>query len=153
MTLDEMLAREAIRHTVSIYNKAVDERNYDELRRVFTADAVMSIQDGPTLTGPEHIIETLRAGAGKRAAAQTGNFQRHCMAAPMIEMLGPRRAMARHYITVITELGLDHSGTYDDEYQQEGERWLISRRFARMEWANPNSRFVRWLGAAKPGGT
>lgn len=151
MNIEELLAREAIRYTVSIYNRAVDQGHYDDLARVFTEDAILVVQGGPSLCGIDAIVSGLKMGATRRAATSPGNFQRHHMAAAMIEMQGPNSATGLHYITVISELGFDHAGTYNDEYRKIGDRWLLAQRSARMEWARADSRFIRWLGSASPG--
>lgn len=151
MTIEEMLAREAIRYTVSIYNRAIDEGRYDELRRVFLPQAVLRLVGGGTFEGVEAIVAALKAGAAKREANAPGNFQRHHLGAAMIEMDGPDRAIGRHYITVITELGLDHAGSYNDVYRRQNDRWLVAERVAQIEWADDRSRFMRWLENVTPG--
>ena len=152
MTIEEMLAREAIRRTIELYNRNADTADYDRHRDVFMPDAVMEVQGGGALHGVEAIIAAMRAGAEKRGAFEPGNFQRHNITSTMIEPIAVGRAKAAIYLIVITEKGLDHAGRYDDEYEKIGDRWLIRRRLATMEWANPESRFVRWLGAATPKG-
>ncbi|HET8612460.1 MAG TPA: nuclear transport factor 2 family protein [Sphingomonas sp.] len=152
MTIEEMLAREAIRWTIELYNRNADTADYDRHRDVFHPDAVMEVQGGGMLQGVDAIIAAMRAGAEKRRAYEPGNFQRHNITSIMIEPIEGDRARATVYLMVITEKGLDHTGRYDDEYCKVGDLWLIRRRFATMEWANPESRFVGWLGAAGPKG-
>ena len=149
MTIDELLAREAIRDTVAIYNSAVDRGDYGELRRVFLPTGVLRVQGGAAFEGVEAIIDNLSAGAARRGAGAEGAFQRHHLGAAMIQLDGPDRATGRHYITVISEIGLDHAGRYDDVYRRAGDRWLIEERIAQMEWADDRSRFIRWLGKAR----
>ena len=145
MTLEEMRAREAIRYTAILYNAHGDAGDYEKHRNVFTEDAEMSVQGRIFLRGIDEIVAGLRAGA-----FDDGNFQRHHLSTPMIELTENDRAKAQHYLIVTTELGFDHTGKYVDEFVRRGERWLIRRRAAFMEWVRPDSRFARWLG--KPTG-
>ena len=150
MTSDEALAREAIRKTVARYTRAVDNRRYEELRDVFLPEGSFAVQGGARLDGVEAIITAFRAGAVKRAAAEPGNFQRHNLTSSMIEITGPDEAQSIHYVMVVTELGFDHVGMYQDIFRRRGDEWLIHERTASMEWVRPDSRFAAWLGAAAP---
>jgi len=150
MTSDEALAREAIRKTAARYTRAVDNRRYDELRDVFLPEGSIAVQGGGRLDGVDAIITAFGAGAEKRQAAAPGNFQRHNLTSSMIEITGADEARAIHYVMVVTELGFDHSGMYQDIFHRRGDEWLIFERTASMEWVRPESRFAAWLGAAAP---
>lgn len=150
MTPQEMLSREAIRYTIELYNKASDNADYDIHHQVFHPDAVFEVQSQGELKGADAIIAALRPAAERRGAFEKGNFQRHNLTTTMIEFAAPDRAEAVTYIIVVTELGIDHTGRYDDEFVQSGDRWLLMRRRATMEWSRPDSRFTRWLGEAAP---
>jgi hypothetical protein len=152
MTLEEMRTREAIMFTAILYNANGDAGDYENHRNVFTADAEMSVQDSIFLRGIDEIVAGLRAGGEARHAFDEGNFQRHHLSTPVIELTAEDTARAQHYLIVTTELGFDHTGKYVDELVRRGERWLIRRRVAFMEWVRPDSRFARWLGnPAVPG--
>jgi hypothetical protein len=110
----------------------------------------MAIHAGRSLKGVPEIIDGLRSGAVTRGAFESGNFQRHHITTSMIEVTGENMATAKHYIIVVTELGLDHTGIYIDEFVPYGARWLIKKRQATMEWARSDSRFARWLGKPTP---
>ncbi|NWK97913.1 nuclear transport factor 2 family protein [Sphingobium lactosutens] len=150
MTPQEMLAREAIRYTLELYNRAADTAHYALHHQVFHPDALFEVQGKGELKGPDTIIAMLHPAAEQRGAFEKGNFQRHNLTTTMIEFAGPDSAQVVTYIIVVTELGIDHSGRYDDEFVRSGDRWLIMRRHATMEWARPDSRFTRWLGQATP---
>jgi hypothetical protein len=77
----------------------------------------------------------------KRGAYEPGNFQRHNLGNSIVNILGPDTAKSVHFITVITERGLDHSGVYVDDFVKVGDRWLIKTRRANMEWVSEGSRF------------
>jgi hypothetical protein len=150
MTPDEMLAREAIRYTLELYNHAADTARYELHHEVFHPQAVFEVQGKGELVGPDAIIAMLQPAAVARGAFEKGNFQRHNLTTTMIDFTGPETATVVTYIIVVTELGIDHTGRYDDVFVKSGARWLIERRRASMEWSRPDSRFTRWLGAAAP---
>jgi SnoaL-like domain len=147
MKLDEMLAREAIRYTISRYNSAIDRSAYQELADVFTADGVMAFGGQARFEGREKIIATLTAGAERRGAFEAKNFQRHLLGNSIINVVNDETARSVHYIVVITELGVDHSGVYVDDFVRSKDRWLIAHRAANLEWVRPDSRFFSFPGA------
>jgi hypothetical protein len=147
MKLDEMLTREAIRYTIGRYNSAIDRSAYPELAEVFTPDGTMAFGGHARFEGREKIIAALSAGAEKRGAFDAKNFQRHLLGNSIINVVDDRSARSVHYILVITELGVDHSGVYVDDFVKSGDRWLIEHRQANLEWVRPDSRFFSFPGA------
>jgi SnoaL-like domain len=147
MKLDEMLTREAIRYTIGRYNSAIDRSAYPELAEVFTQDGTMAFGGHARFEGREKIIAALSAGAEKRGAFDAKNFQRHLLGNSIINVVDDRSARSVHYILVITELGVDHSGVYVDDFVKSGDRWLIEHRQANLEWVRPDSRFFSFPGA------
>ncbi len=147
MKLDEMLTREAIRYTIGRYNSAIDRSAYPELAEVFTPDGTMAFGGHARFEGREKIIAALTAGAEKRGGFDAKNFQRHLLGNSIINVVDDRSARSVHYILVITELGVDHSGVYVDDFVKSGDRWLIKHRQANLEWVRPDSRFFSFPGA------
>ena len=147
MKLDEMLVREAIRYTISRYNSAIDRSAYPELAQVFTPDGTMAFGGQARFEGRDKVIAALTAGAEKRGAFDAKNFQRHLLGNSIINVVDDSSARSVHYIVVITELGVDHSGVYVDDFVKSGERWLIRHRQANLEWVRPDSRFFSFPGA------
>ena len=146
MNIEEMLSREAIRHTVSRYNSAVDRGAYQELAHVFAADGIMTFGGRTSFNGRDAIISSLRAGAEGRGAFDPANFQRHLLGNSIINIVDDKAAKSVHYILVITELGLDHTGVYIDEFVRSGDHWLLAKRNANLEWIRPDSRFFLYPG-------
>jgi hypothetical protein len=147
MKLDEMLTREAIRYTIGRYNSAIDRSAYPELAEVFTPDGSMAFGGHARFEGREKIVAVLTAGAEKRGAFDAKNFQRHLLGNSIINVVDDASARSVHYILVITELGVDHSGVYVDDFVKSGDRWLIKHRQANLEWVRPDSRFFSFPGA------
>lgn len=140
MTVEEMLAREAIRYTISRYNSAVDRAAYDEFVDVFMPDGVMMFSDRKRLDGLDDIIATMSANAKARGAYEDSYFQRHLLGNPMINLLDDKTARVVTYLAAYTEFGLDHTGVYVDRFVKSGDRWLIAERVGHLEWGSRKTR-------------
>jgi hypothetical protein len=146
MNIDEMLIREAIRYTISRYISAIDRGKYEELADVFASDGTMTFGGHASLVGHDQIISSMRQGAERRGAYQPGNFQRHVLGHSIINVIDGRTARSVHYILVMSEVGVDHSGVYVDDFVKSSDRWLIAHRKANLEWVTPASRFAGFPG-------
>ncbi len=141
MNVEEMLAREAIRYTMSVYNSAGDRGRMDEMMTAFAEDGSLEVQ-GAVHTGREAIKQNLLAVSGveeRRGRFETGQkvFLRHNLSTSRIEMHGPTEADAWTYFFVITEAGLTSTGLYVDQYVKAGDRWLIKYRRVRTDASWP----------------
>ena len=47
------------------------------------------------------------------------------------------------FLTVVTEVGLDHCGRYRDTFVPVGDDWLIRHRFVSTDWSAPDSTMAR----------
>ncbi|KHK88992.1 nuclear transport factor 2 family protein [Novosphingobium malaysiense] len=141
MTIEEMLAREAIRYTLACYNVAGDRGRFDEMIAQFTEDGVLELPDGTRHEGRDAIRASI-FGVGQRAEGESRPvpaFVRHHISTSQIEFTGPETASGRTYFNVYTNVGLDHCGFYSDTLRKTGERWLLIERKARLDWASPQS--------------
>jgi 3-phenylpropionate/cinnamic acid dioxygenase small subunit len=137
MTLEELLAREAIRDTMARYHMAGDGNDADGYAGVFAEDGVLDSADF-RIEGRAAI----RAWkAGRASGPQPAKFVRHNLTTCQIDLTGPETAKARAYFAVFTEVGPDHSGYYSDEFRKVGEAWLIAYRKVWIDWRAPESRF------------
>ena len=149
MTLDELLAREAIRHTLASYNMAGDRLKLDEFLAVFTEDAVLESAgatpgEGFRCEGREAIrrwMTDFPSRPARPAGVEAPKFVRHNLTTSQIELTGPETAKARTYFHVYTQIGPDHAGYYVDVLRKTGDRWLIADRRIRVDWRAPNSLF------------
>ncbi len=144
MTLDELLARESIRYTLSVYNNAGDRGQIDEMAGTFREDAVLEFPDGAVLRGRSDIADYLRSLVTDRrnaAPARQNQLLRHHLTTSRIELLSATEAQAWSYVFVVTDDGPDHSGGYNDRFVQTGDRWLIQRRRLKIDWASETSWF------------
>lgn len=138
MTLEDLLAREGIRHTMSVYNTAGDGDDADGWAGAFTEDGVLS-------TGPMRIEgrAAIRQSKLDRIKAAHAKFVRHNITTCRIDLTGPDTAKARTYFVVFTEVGPDHAGHYLDDWRKVGGDWLIAHRDVVVDWKSPESRFSR----------
>jgi hypothetical protein len=150
MTIDELLAREAIRYTIASYTMAGDRLKADELAAQFTDDGILESEgvQGADLFRNEGkaAIRAWLGGWGERAARLPGarrpTFVRHHMSTSKIDFTGPTTAQGRTYWVAYTDIGPDHAGYYIDTFRKAGDRWLIAHRRVRMDWRLPNSLFA-----------
>ena len=149
MNLDELLAREAIRHTMTRYTFAGDRLRTEEFVAVFTEDAVLAsegVEESDVFRheGREAIREWMARWSRRSGAAQppAATFVRHHLSTSLIELTGPDTAKARTYWVAYTDIGPDHCGYYIDRFRKTGEEWLIAERKVRLDWRSPNSLFT-----------
>ncbi|MGE0877968.1 MAG: nuclear transport factor 2 family protein [Acidimicrobiia bacterium] len=136
MNVDDLLAREAIRHTLNSYHIAGDSNDAEGYAAVFTEDGVVRA-GGFEIAGREQLREWKAA----RTKALTATFVRHNLTTCKIDLTGPDSAKGRAYFFVVTDAGPDHCGTYDDIYRKVGDQWLIASRDVDTHWHSPTSRF------------
>lgn len=140
MTLEEVQAREAIRHTIATYNKCGDEDDARGFADCFTQDGKFESRLG-SYDGREAIYAwkakgtTFSHGPGGTSAA----FRVHHITNIHIEMLSQDRAKTRAPWFVITDIGPDHAGIYYDTFRRENGKWLIEKRVVDMLWRAENS--------------
>jgi hypothetical protein len=155
VTLDELLAREAIRHTLATYNIYGDRVKVEEFLAAFTDDAVLEF--GGERVGQKTRHEGREAIHGwmtdwtsrpksaepktEPAPAAQAMFVRHHITTSHITFTGPETAEGRTYFAVYTPVGPDHAGVYVDKFRKVGDRWLIAYRQARTEWHAAGSLF------------
>ena len=149
MTLDELLAREAIRDTMARYNTSGDRLKVDDYVSCFTEDGIMEASSAPGKVDFRYAgHEEIRAWQNRWRNREPGQesvhkatFVRHHLATSNIDLTGPATANARTYWVAWSDVGPDHSGYYLDTFRKVGEEWLIAHRVARMDWTSPDSLF------------
>jgi len=109
VTLDEMLAREAIRATMARYTNAGDKADYEDLVPCYAEDGVFEFSAG-RWEGREAIGNALRSLAQARGHGATSHLQRHHLGTCHIVLEDADNARATTYFKVISEIGLDHAG-------------------------------------------
>jgi SnoaL-like domain len=152
LTLDQLLAREAIRACLAQVAQAGDSVRAEEYAACFTEDGQLqteSANGGPglDLASRADILAwqlSLREpgrGLGQGSAIPL-TFARHNLTTCKIELTGPDTANVRTYWQVNTNIGPDHCGVYRDLFRRVDGEWLIARRRVKTEWAAESSLMV-----------
>lgn len=149
MTLDELLAREAIRRTIHEYNLAGDSRDGEMFAALFAEHAVLEFAGfGPLpgfrSEGRAQIRERTASWSpipGEDPSLRDTRFIRHNLTTQRIDLTGPDSATARTYFTVFTEAGPDHAGVYADDLVREGGEWRFAHRRITLDWRSPDGLF------------
>jgi hypothetical protein len=148
MTEDERIAREAIRKTITDYTIAGDSRDAALFNGLWTEAAEFHFAGFPPVPGfhCEGLDDIHRwTAAWDRyrdagdASVRKATFARHNLTTCHIELTGPDAARARTFFMVVTDIGLDHTGTYTDTLARRGERWLFERREIALDWRAADS--------------
>jgi len=146
VTVDELLAREAIRHTMAKYTTAGDRLKVDDFVACFTPDAVMESEHVPAdrafrYQGKDQIRAWQERWLHGEGATHGATFVRHHLSTSRIDLLDADNAQARTYWVAWTDIGPDHAGYYLDRFRKVGDEWLIAHRRVRMDWEANNSLF------------
>jgi hypothetical protein len=134
----ELVARESIRDLVARYNANGDSGRFEQMMKVFAADAVVELvgADGSVrrFEGTERIStifsDTKANWDVEVKPLATGHHVRHLTATLQIDIVDETHAKSRCYFLVLMGHGLDHWGRYIDEYGLENDRWVITHRRA-----------------------
>ena len=144
MELEEVADRMAIAEVLYRYATALDTRNWDLLRTVFTEDGVYVMGQRGTLTGVGSIAEKLTEVIGGLRATQ------HLIGNEVIEVDGDSArctsyVRAQHYQTGHDTGGntLDMGGTYVDHLTRTPQGWRITRRVLEITWREGTSGIPR----------
>lgn len=148
MELWELVARERIRDTLAHYNWSGDAGRAEDLAGAFTPDGVLRVRGGEAHRGRAAIRDFIGGVAGREAAASSAGpvlpkLVRHLLTNTRFTALAAEEATVTSYFTVVTEIGLDHSGRYRDTLVPVGDEWLIAHRLVSTDWVAPSSVMVR----------
>lgn len=134
MTLEMLLAREAIRATMALYNNAGDRGAIDEMMACFTDDAVLEVNaDKPVgALAIRAYYDAVRSsgligGADRRPT-------RHHLTTSRIEFDGSDSARGWTYFLLVRDGRVIQNGIYIDHFRRDGERWLLSSRRVKVEY-------------------
>lgn len=140
MHTSELIVRECIRELVARYNSSGDSGRFDDFVECFAADATLELSEGGTSTvyeghaGLHSMLAKARDDFIDDAAVHRGMaYLRHSATTHVISLIDARHARGRAYFNVVRSWGLDHWGTYVDEYADLEGRWVITRRKITIE--------------------
>lgn len=134
----EQRAHAAISATLAACTQAGDARKADAYAMCFTEDGVLDL--APAIHGRAAIRQWMAAPSviPQPRTGQPG-FVSHHLTTCRIALTSDTTATVRTYWLVISAIGLDHSGYYDDRFQKAGDAWLIAHRRPRTLWTTPDS--------------
>lgn len=121
-----------IAHTYAVYARAIDEKRYDLLARVFTPQARLAYVVGP------HAFECLGAEAADhfRAFLDLCYWTNHLIGMPMIEKRDDGAFATARVIATHLQHGEDGGqsrwtlrGSYHDSFVHGADGWRISARY------------------------
>ena len=139
---EECIARAAIAQTLALCTQAGDARKADAYARSFTEDGVLDL--GERIEGREAIRRWMTAPSViPQPEGGSRGYISHHLTTCRIELTSSRTATVRTYWLVISAIGLDHSGYYDDRFVKVDDAWLIASRRPRTLWMSPESLLVR----------
>lgn len=144
MNTQELIDREAIRDLLSSYVMTGDRAQLDDMGNVFTEDAILTtpFMRLETRQGIAQGLADLSADSREKEALAKLTFLRHNITTSHISFPSPSCAKGRTYFMVITDIGLDHTGTYVDDFVKQNNQWLISRRNTRIDYVAPETLFL-----------
>lgn len=141
MDVEEAVAREAIRATLSRYNLSGDRGDLEGVAACFTEDGVLEVPGSFTARGRREIVEHLHAPVATLRSQAARALLRHHLGTHGVHFEGLQRARCWTYFTAFTEVGPDHMGRYVDRVRKVDEEWLLSHRRVVVEWWSPQSRY------------
>lgn len=137
MPVDTSVDRDAIRDLLARYTYHGDRGRVSDLAACFAPNGILEYL-GKAPMGPQAIAAALSAGGTRDPRL---SFIRHHISNPLITLDGDW-AEARSYFAVHTDIGPDHSGTYDDRLARTAQGWRFSHRRVRIDWQSDQSLFV-----------
>jgi hypothetical protein len=143
MELWELVARESVRDCIARYNAHGDAGRMEEMLDVFADDGEIDM-DGDGFSGREDMragfLDAGRAFASYARAAGLKRGEpvlRHLTATTLITVESPERARSSSYFFVLMKHGLDHWGSYHDEFRTVDGSWRLARRRVVVEGRVP----------------
>jgi len=153
MTDEEQRARAAIQKTLAACTQAGDARKAEAYAGCFAPEGVLDL--GDRFEGREAIRQWMAAPSvipqpKPNAQGAVRGYVSHHLTTCRIELTSDTTATARTYWFVITAVGLDHSGYYDDRFRKVGDEWLLEYRRPRTIWVGPESLVAGGVMGAGP---
>ncbi len=139
MELWELQTRESIRHTIASYTYFADRGRFQDVVACFAPDGTLRVEGigGATSTGRDAILAFFSGVHTDVETSQPPGRMQHQVSSTWIEVTSESDACASSYFTVMTGAGVDHWGTYRDEFVPHDGRWLFKLRTVRTDGVTP----------------
>jgi hypothetical protein len=131
-TLEVVADKQSITDLCSRYALALDARDWQSLRDLFTSDAVVDFAHVGEVHGSAAVVETCSAALVPLDGSQ------HLIGTVLVTIEGDHARsysyfQAQHIRGTRTLLV---GGSYEDELVRNGPGWLISRRVQKVSWTS-----------------
>lgn len=134
MDIETMLAREAIRSTLALYNSAGDRGAIDEMMACFADDALLEVgEDRPSGSAAIRAYYQAIRDSGLIGGADA-RPTRHHLTTSRIEFDGPERANGWTYFLLVRDGRIIQNGIYVDRFRRDGDRWVFTYRRVKVEF-------------------
>jgi hypothetical protein len=135
---EEQIARAGIERTLASCTQAGDARKAEAYARCFAVAGVLELAE--RIEGREAIRRWMAAPSViPQPDPAARGFISHHLTTCRIELTSADTAAVRTYWFVISPVGLDHSGYYDDRFVRVDDEWLIAWRRPRTLWKSAHS--------------
>jgi hypothetical protein len=121
------------------YHFSGDRGKLAELAACFTGDGVL-VSAAFRAEGREAIAKHLLALMD--TSHPSLKTVQHHLTTTLIEPEGEAIARCRSYFMVLTDIGLDHAGSYHDRLVLRDQQWLIAERSVRLNWISAETLFA-----------
>lgn len=139
MSIERLVAAEAIRNLAARYAHAADRGRFDDVTALFTDEATLELPDGRRFVGRQAIRDFFGETGRTMRVAETNAFIRHHVTSHQIDVDG-EGATGYAYFFVVTDRGPDHWGRYADRYVRVGDEWRFGQRRVHVDGRAPGSR-------------
>jgi hypothetical protein len=133
-----LLAIEGVRRTLARYNIAGDRGHSEELSSTFQASGVLETPERK-LFGRLAITKELIRLQTRMDPRLTR--VRHHLTTSLIDIELPDLARAKSYFLVTTDIGIDHTGVYNDTLRLQAGEWLFETRKVRLDFVAKETLF------------
>jgi hypothetical protein len=142
MSIEELLMREGVRKTLSLYSHAVDRGDFNRLISAFAVDARLEAPGTSARHGHAQILGFMAelAARFKARIADTGQafYLRHHLTTSTIDRQADNSVRSSTRFLALGPNGVDHTGSYSDQLiQVDGQDdggWLLSQRRIVIDW-------------------
>jgi hypothetical protein len=136
----ELSVRESVRQTLADYTAGTDRYRLDDVAACFAPGGALSFTGGTRSVGPAAIAAGLATQVGGfRAGPVPLTHVRHHISSVCFGSVSPDRVGVSSYFLVLTDIGVDHWGSYRDVLILFDGRWLFASREAIVDGFSENS--------------
>jgi 3-phenylpropionate/cinnamic acid dioxygenase small subunit len=138
--MESLLAHHSVSQTLYRYASAVDMKDWETLRSLFTDDADGTFGDREPLLGADTIVAWIQD------STKDCVWQHHLLSVYHVDLVAEDRAEALTYHTS-HQISSDDAdsvrllvGRYRDRLQRVGDRWLIASKNLEVGWRETRRR-------------